>query len=83
MKYAIIKSINGAISVDSEFSELEKAKVRFHGVAQTLWNAEDVLTAKVMIVDEQLNCVEDYREYIHHEQPEPEPTPEPETTAEE
>lgn len=83
MKYAIIKSSNGAISVDSEFSELEKAKVRFHGVAQTLWNAEDVLTAKVMIVDEQLNCVEDYREYIHHEQPEPEPTPEPETTAEE
>lgn len=82
MKYAIIKSSNGAISVDSEFSELEKAKVRFHGVAQTLWNAEDVLTAKVMIVDEQLNCVEDYREYIHHE-PEPEPTPEPETTAEE
>lgn len=77
MKYAIIKSSNGAISVDSEFSELEKAKVRFHGVAQTLWNAEDVLTAKVMIVDEQLNCVEDYREYIHHE-PEPEPTPEPE-----
>lgn len=82
MKYAIIKSSNGAISVDSEFSELEKAKVRFHGVAQSLWNAEDVLTAKVMIVDEQLNCVEDYREYIHHE-PEPEPTPEPETTAEE
>ena len=82
MKYAIIKSSNGAISVDSEFSELEKAKVRFHGVAQTLWNAKDVLTAKVMIVDEQLNCVEDYREYIHHE-PEPEPTPEPETTAEE
>ena len=82
MKYAIIKSINGAISVDSEFSELEKEKVRFHGVSQTLWNAEDVLTAKVMIVDEQLNCVEDYREYIHHE-PEPEPTPEPETTAEE
>lgn len=80
MKYAIIKSSNGAISVDSEFSELEKAKVRFHGVAQTLWNAEDVLTAKVMIVDEQLNCVEDYREYIHHE-PEPEPTPEPETEA--
>jgi hypothetical protein len=83
MKYAIIKSSNGAISVDSEFSELEKAKVRFHGVAQTLWNAEDVLTAKVMIVDEQLNCVEDYREFIHHEQPEPEPTPAPETTTEE
>ncbi len=79
MKYAIIKSSNGAISVDSEFSELEKAKVRFHSVAQTLWNADDVLTAKVMIVDEQLNCVEGYKEFIHHE---PEPEPETEDTEE-
>jgi hypothetical protein len=30
-----------------------------------------------MIVDEQLNCVEDYREFIHHE-PQPEPEPEAE-----
>ena len=78
MKYSIIKCINGAFTVDSEHGELTLAKVRFHAICQTLWNAQDVVTAKVMIVDEQLNCVEDYREYIHHEQ-EPEPTPEPET----
>jgi hypothetical protein len=82
MKYSIIKCINGAFSVDSEHGELTQAKVRFHAICQTLWNAQDVVTAKVMIVDEQLNCVEDYREYIHHEQ-EPEPTPEPEQATEE
>jgi hypothetical protein len=78
MKYAILKAINGNFTVDSEFSELQPAKVKFHSVCQTLWNASDVLTAKIMIVDEQLNCVEGYAEFIHHE-PEPEPTPEPET----
>lgn len=67
MKYSIIKCINGAFIVDSEHGELTQAKVRFHAICQTLWNAQDVVTAKVMIVDEQLNCVEDYREYIHHE----------------
>lgn len=78
MKYSIIKCINGAFSVDSEHGELTQAKVRFHAICQTLWNAQDVVTAKVMIVDEQLNVVEDYREFIHHD-----PEPEPETTAEE
>ena len=68
MKYAVIKCSNGAFVIESEWSDLTKAKVRFHAVCQALWNAPDVLTAKVMIVDEQLNCVEDYREYIHHEQ---------------
>jgi hypothetical protein len=84
MKYAIIKCNNGAFTVDSEHGTLNAAKVRFHAVCQTLWNASDVLTAKVMIVDEQLNCVEGYREYIFHET-EPEPvveTPTEETPTE-
>lgn len=75
MKYAIIKAVNGNFAVDSEWLELEKAKVQFHSVCKTLWNAPDVLTAKIEIVDEQLNVVEDYREFIHHEQEE-EPTEE-------
>ena len=74
--YAILKAINGNFTVDSEFSELQPAKVMFHGVCQTLWNASDVITAKVMIVDEQLNCVEGYKEFIHHEQTEERPTAE-------
>lgn len=81
MKYAIIKCSNGAFAIESEWSDITKAKVQFHTVCRTLWNASDVLTAKVMIVDEQLNCVEGYREYIFHEPaPEPEPEPETETT---
>ena len=68
MKYAIIKCINGSYSVHAEsITELAAAKVQFHGLCQTLWNATDVITAHVMIVDEQLDCVEGYKEFIHHQ----------------
>lgn len=69
-KYALVKCINGNFAIHSETTDLNSAKVQFHGLAQTLWNAPDVLTAKIEIVDEQLNVVEDYREFIHHEQEE-------------
>ena len=78
MLYAVLKNVNGAYSVHAEgLASLESAKVNFHGLCQTLWNAPDVITAEVMIVDEQLDCVEGYKEFIHHEptvQPEPEVT---------
>lgn len=68
MKYAIVKVSNGNYSIDSEgFTDLDKAKVRFHGVCQTLWNAPDVITACVMIADENLDAVEGYKEVISHE----------------
>lgn len=68
MKFAVLKNINGNFSVHAEgFTSLESAKVSFHGLCQTLWNASDVITAEVMIVDEQLDCVEGYKEFIHHE----------------
>lgn len=63
--YAIIKVINGNFFVHAEgFSTTESAKVCYHGLCQTLWSAPDVSSAHVMIVDEQLNVVEGYREYI-------------------
>ena len=78
MKYAIIKVINGSFSVHAEgMTELSAAKVNYHGLCQTLWNAPDVLSAYVAIVDEQLDVVEGYKERIWHE-PQPEPTPESE-----
>ena len=67
MKYAIVKCSNGSFTIDSEWSDLTKAKVNFHAVCQTLWNAPDVVTAEVAIFDEQLDCVEGYKEFIHHE----------------
>jgi len=67
MKYAIIKVINGNYTIDSEWESLNSAKVQFHTVAKTLWNASDVITAMIMIADENLDAVEGYKEYIHHE----------------
>lgn len=68
MKYAIIKVINGNYFVHAEgITSIAQAKTAFHGLCQTLWNASDVITGEVMIVDEQLDCVEGYKENIHHE----------------
>lgn len=68
MKYAIIKVVNGNYSIHAEgITTVESAKTQFHGLCQVLWNAPDVETAYVMIADEQLDAVEGYKEFIHHE----------------
>ena len=60
MKYAIIKCINGNYFIHAEgITELSQAKISFHNLCETLWNAPDVITAKVMIVDEEF-----YQKYI-------------------
>lgn len=70
MKYAIIKVINGNYFVHAEgITDLASAKTQFHGLCQTLWNASDVITATVKIMDENLDCVEDYKEFITHDAP--------------
>ena len=67
MKYAIIKCINGNYFVHSEgITNVDSAKTQFHGLCQTLWNEPTVITAEVMIVDENLDCVEGYKEFLAH-----------------
>lgn len=67
MKYAIIKVINGNYSIHAEgIADVNSAKVNFHGLCQTLWNAPDVLSACVKIIDENLDTVEGYKEVISH-----------------
>lgn len=67
MKYAIIKVINGNYSVHAEgFTNLDSAKTSFHQLCASLWNAPDVITAMVKIVDEQLDNAEGYRDFITH-----------------
>lgn len=67
MIYAIIECVNGGYFVRAEGIEsLESAKVQYHSRCQVLWNAPDVVSAYVMIVDTQLDVVEGYKEYIHH-----------------
>lgn len=69
MKYAIIQCSNGAYKVISEgIEQLSSAKKQFHDRCKILWNAPDVVSATVKIVDENLDCVEGYRDFIHHEQ---------------
>lgn len=71
MKYAIVKTINGNYYIDSEgYTDVNSVKSAFHGLCKTLWNAPDVLTACVTIVDQNLDVVQGYREYIFHEAPE-------------
>ena len=68
MVYSIIKCINGHYFIHAEgITDVASAKVTFHGLCQTLWNAQDVITAEVAIVDEQLDVVEGYKEFIHHD----------------
>lgn len=67
MKYAIIKVINGNYFIHSEgITDLSSAKTQFHTVCAALWNAPDVETAMVKIVDEQLDCVDGYMDLIIH-----------------
>lgn len=79
MKYSIIKVINGNYFIHAEgITSLDSAKVTFHGLCETLWNADDVLSATVIIADENLDAVEGYKEFIAHPTiPKPEPQPEP------
>lgn len=68
MVYSIVKVINGNFFIHAEgITSLAAAKTQFHGLCQALWNAPDVLDAYVMIADTQLDCVEGYKEYIHHD----------------
>ncbi len=82
MTYAIVKCINKTYHIHAEgITDIASAKTQFHGLCQTLWNASDVITAEVAIVDENLDVVEGYKEFIHHE-PTVQPEPEPETVEE-
>lgn len=71
MKYAVIEVVNGNYFIHAEgITDVNAAKVQFHGLCQTLWNAPDVNTAAVMIVNENFDCVESYKENINKVKPE-------------
>ena len=67
MKYAIINVVNGNYFIHSEgITDINSAKVQFHDLCKTLWNASDVLKATVIIADENLDAVGGYKEVITH-----------------
>ena len=66
MKYYVIQSSNGTVSVVSEWSDLNSAIVAYHDRCKILWNAQDVISGVVMLIDSSLNTVGGYREFITH-----------------
>jgi hypothetical protein len=67
MKFCVLKCINGNYSIDAEVGDMNAAKVSYHGLCQSLWNASDVRSATVSIVDEFLAVQEGYVEHIYHD----------------
>lgn len=69
MKYAIIKSTGGNFAVHAEgYTDIPSAKVAFHQLCAALWNDPNTKKATVKIMDEQLDCAENCREFINKEQ---------------
>ena len=67
MAYAIIKVSNGNYFINAEgITSLDSAKTQFHTLCASLWNASDVVTACVMVADENLDAVQGYKEFISH-----------------
>lgn len=66
MKYYVVKSANGNIAIVSEWTDVDKAKVNYHDVCKTFWNAPDVIIGYVAILDSSFEVVEGYKECITH-----------------
>ena len=70
MKYAVIKVVNDNYAIHAEgITDPNAAKTNYHGLCQSLWNAPDVQTACVAIVDENLDFLPGYKEFISKDQP--------------
>ncbi len=70
MKYAIAVVTNGNFRIAEEgFTTFENAVVRFHHYCETMWNATDVETGCVMIVNEKMQCINGYHELIKWDTP--------------
>ena len=66
MKYAIVKVTDGNYNIHAEgFTDVNAAKANYYGLCQSLCNDKDTTKACVMIVDENLDTVEDYKETIN------------------
>lgn len=70
MKYAVTQCSNGNFKTLAEFDDnIQGALVKFHQTCASLWNAADVKTANVRIIDENQNIVMGKSEDIGHDTP--------------
>lgn len=75
MKYYVMHVSNDNLQIKdiTEWENLESAKAKYHGMCQALWAEPSVISATVKIVDTQLDTVENYKEFVHHD-PQPQQT---------
>ena len=67
--YAIVKVVNGSFAIAAEgIKDLTNAITQFHGICQTLWNAPDVKTGSVKLIDETQKQYAWYYDEIKKEQ---------------
>ena len=57
-KFALIKCVNGNFAVATEHADKNAGIVAFHQTSASLWNASDVITARLSLVDENLYVVD-------------------------
>ena len=56
-KYAVCQCVNGNFTISTEHSSMESAIIAFHNLCAALWNADDVITATIDILDENLEVL--------------------------
>lgn len=64
--YAVIQFINGAFSIKYESDNLESIKYNYHNWCALLWNDTSAVDGVVKIVDDKLDVVDGYIEFISH-----------------
>ena len=66
-KYVVLTVTDGNFLIRSEWNDKSKAIKAFHSLASALW-ADDAGFSKgyIAIIDENLDVVEGYKEYITH-----------------
>lgn len=66
-KFAVVSVVNGNFFIDAEKGEdLQGAFVFWANRISALWNAQDVETAVVKVVDQNFNVVDGHEEHIVH-----------------
>lgn len=64
--YAVIQFINGVFTVKFEGDNLDSLKYNYHNWCALLWNDEGAVDGVVKIVDDKLDVVDGYIEFISH-----------------
>lgn len=70
MRLFVANVVNGNPAIVSEWTDnVQGALVSFHNTCKTLWNEPDVISARVKILTETLDCFDGKDEIISHEEP--------------